>query len=369
MSSRRTSTVVPSYLIARLLLIILVLTAMYFFVGFLVPVLAALIICFASWSFYEKLHGFCRQRSLLSASLATILVIITIIVPLTLVLSLAVEEIRSWIGWLLEANQQGMMTPDWIVNLPRVGSWLELKWNEYLSQPHALGDLITQFNGQQLGNIYRWAVALSGRALDFILALVFMLIFLFFAYRDGAEWIKQLDTVGERVLPNRWQRFSRVVPATVSATVMGMSIVAIGEGLVLGIAYWLAGVPSFFALGVATGFMALIPGGAPLAFTLVSIYLLGSGEMGAAIGLFIWGTIELFIVDKTIRPRLIGGPIKLSFVPTFFGLVGGVQAMGLVGLFIGPVLMALLVAIWREWLHASSEAPVNHYDERSDLSL
>ena len=72
--------------------------------------------------------------------------------------------------------------------------------------------------------------------------------------------------------------------------------------------------------------------------------------MMAGVALFVWGTVELFIVDKTLRPKLVGGPIKLPFLPTFFGLIGGVKTMGFLGLFIGPVLMALLVAIWREWL-------------------
>src|SRR5690606_34677523 len=120
-------------------------------------------------------------------------------------------------------------------------------------------------------------------------------------------------------------RFSRVVPATVSSTVIGMGVIALGEGVILGIAYAIAGVPSPVALGVVTGFMALIPGGAPLAFTLVSLYLFGSGHTVEGIALFIWGSVELFIVDKTLRPRLVGGPIKLPFLPTFFGLIGGVQ--------------------------------------------
>ena len=136
-----------------------------------------------------------------------------------------------------------------------------------------------------------------------------------------------------------------------------MTIIAIGEGLVLGTAYWIAGVPSPVAFGVLTGFMALIPGGAPLSFSLVSLYLVGSGQLWAGVGLFAWGSIELFIVDKTLRPRLVGGPVKLPFLPTFFGLVGGVKTMGIVGLFVGPVLMALLVAIWREWLHSMSAPP------------
>jgi len=103
-------------------------------------------------------------------------------------------------------------------------------------------------------------------------------------------------------------------------------------------------------LGVITGVMALIPGGAPLSFTLVSAYLVANGSFVAGIGLFTWGAVELFIVDKTVRPRLVGGPIKLPFLPTFFGLVGGVKTMGFLGLFIGPVLMALIVSIWREWI-------------------
>lgn len=77
---------------------------------------------------------------------------------------------------------------------------------------------------------------------------------------------------------------------------------------------------------------------------------MGSGNPLAGAALFAWGSIELFIVDKTLRPRLVGGPVKLPFLPTFFGLVGGVTTMGFVGLFIGPVLMALIVALWREWV-------------------
>ena len=183
-----------------------------------------------------------------------------------------------------------------------------------------------------------------------MLTLLFMLIALFFTYRDGEHFAAQVDRLGERILPMRWERISRVVPATISSTVTGMTLIAIGEGVVLGVAYWIAGVPSPVTLGVITGIMALIPGGAPLCFTLVSIYLVSSGSPVAGLALLTWGSVELFIVDKTLRPRLVGGPIKLPFLPTFFGLIGGVKTMGFLGLFIGPVLMALLVAIWREWL-------------------
>lgn len=345
------STILPESVVARWILVLILLVAVYFFIGFLVPVLAALIIAFASWSLYQQLVDSCGGSRTIAAAIATGMVTLGLVIPAVVAFSYAVEEIKGWAGWLVDANRDGLPPPPWIGQLPGVGSWLQDLWIEYLAEPNSLTYIFHLFSGEQLGNISRWVLTLSREALNLLLAMLFMLIALFFIYKDGANLARQLDLVGERILPNRWQRFSRVVPATVSSTVMGMTLIAIGEGVILGVAYWIAGVPSPFALGVLTGFMALIPGGAPLAFTLVSLYLFGTGHTGAAIGLFLWGSIELFIVDKTLRPRLVGGPIKLPFLPTFFGLIGGVKTMGLVGLFVGPVLMALLVAIWREWLH------------------
>lgn len=336
--------------ISKVLLLLILAAGVYFFIGFLVPVLAALIICFASWPVYQKLVKRCGNSTKLAASLALIFIVLCLVVPLTLVFSFAIQEMKVWMKWLLEANQSGAEVPDWIVALPAIGNWLADLWQEYLSQPHQLGHAVTVVSGEHLTGISRMVLSLGWHTAGVLLSILFMLITLFFLYKDGDQLAVQLDTVGERILPARWQRFSRVVPATVSSTVLGMTVIAIGEGVVLGLAYWVAGVPSPVAFGVITGFLALIPGGAPLAFSLISLYLVGIGDVTAGIGLFLWGSIELFIVDKTIRPTLVGGPIKLPFLPTFFGLIGGVKTMGLVGLFVGPVLMALLVAIWREWL-------------------
>lgn len=347
--------VLQAPLIVRTLLLLILAAGAYFLSGFLVPVLAALVIGFASWPLYRRGVALCEGNTALAASLALIVVIGALIVPLTIALHYALQEAGNFIAWLLEANRAGVATPEWIEALPMVGERLAGYWRDHLSEPQALGHWVQIVSGEHLGNIYRTLLSATGNLFRLALTTLFMLITLFFVYKDGARIAAQLDVVGEHILPQRWQRFSRVVPATISATVTGMGLIALGEGVVLGVAYWIAGVPSPVLLGVATGFMALIPGGAPLSFTLVSLYLVGSGNPVAGLGLFAWGSIELFIVDKTLRPRLVGGPVKLPFLPTFFGLIGGVQTMGLVGLFVGPVLMALLVAIWREWLHGMAK--------------
>jgi len=342
--------VLPAYLIARWLLLLVLLAGAYFLSGFLVPALAALIIGLATWPVFQRIARGFGGRTIPAATVALMGVILVLIVPLTLALSYAVQEASNFFAWALAANRHGVAVPAWISSLPVVGARLSVYWQTYLGEPHALGAMVEMVSGEHLGNIYRMVLSATGNAFQLLLNVVFMLITLFFVYKDGDRMIAQLDILGERILPTRWQRFSRVVPATVGSTVTGMSLIAVGEGVVLGLAYWLAGVPSPVLLGVVTGFMALIPGGAPLSFTLVSLYLVGSGHLVAGLALFAWGTIELFIVDKTLRPRLVGGPVKLPFLPTFFGLIGGVKTMGIVGLFVGPVLMALLVAVWREWV-------------------
>lgn len=342
---------IPSISAARWLLVIIVAAGAYFFQGFLVPVLAALVIGFASWPLYSRLLKRIGGNTTLGASLAIVFILAFLVVPIGIAASFTASEVRQWFAWAVEVNHYGAPPPQWIITLPGVGEWLGLQWARYVGTPGAIGEMIQLVSGANIGNIYRAVLAAGNGAFHLLLTLLFMLIALFFVYRNGADFAAQLDLLGERIFPTRWERISRVVPATISSTVTGMTLIAIGEGIVLGLAYWVAGVPSPVTLGVLTGVMALIPGGAPLSFTLVSIYLVASGSPAAGLALFAWGSIELFIVDKTIRPKLVGGPIKLPFLPTFFGLVGGVKTLGFLGLFIGPVLMALLVSIWREWIH------------------
>jgi predicted PurR-regulated permease PerM len=347
--------------IARWLLVAILAAGVYFFHGFLVPVLAALVIGFASWPLYTRLRTALGGRDIWSATIALILVLSFIIVPIVFTTLYAVQEVRLWAAWAIEANRVGPPVPLWIADLPIVGADAAEQWQRHLGHPGGLGELVQAISGSNIGNIYRGLLVVGSSAFQALLTLLFLLITLFFVYRDGDRLVAQLDRLGERVLPDRWERVSRIVPLTISSTVMGMTVIAIGEGIVLGVAYWLAGVPSPVTLGIITGVMALVPGGAPLSFTLVSIYLVASGATVNGIALLVWGSTELFIVDKTLRPKLVGGPIKLPFLPTFFGLIGGVKTMGFLGLFLGPVLMALIVSIWREWVYeAKSPGDVDH---------
>ncbi len=344
------TALIPPISAARWIILLIVLVSIYFFHGFLVPVLAALIIGFASWPLYRHVIALAQGNRTLSASIMIAAIVLFLVVPALFIGSYAVQEIRMLFQWGVATNSQGAPAPEWFATLPLGADWLTGIWDERIGRPGALGELVEGAVGANMLNIYHSILSISGGTLNFLLNLLFAIVALLFVYRDGERIAGQLDKIGQRIFPLRWDRLSRIIPATISSTVAGMTIIAIGEGIVLGIAYWLAGAPSPVLLGIITGVAAMIPGGAPLSFTLVSAYLVASGSPFQGIALLTWGSVELFIVDKTLRPKLVGGPIKLPFLPTFFGLIGGVKTMGFVGLFIGPVLMALLVSMWREWM-------------------
>lgn len=351
------AALIPPLSVARWLVVLVFAVGLYFLRGFLVPVLAATVIGIASWPVYRDILKRLGGNHTLAATVAIVLVLAFIVVPVIMAVSYAIAEIGEWFSWAVETNRVGTPTPEWIAALPGIGEWLNLQWTRHIGHPGAIGELVQIVSGANIGSIYRAVLAAGTGLFHVVLTLLFMMIVLFFVYRDGEGFVAQVDTIGERILPGRWQRMSRVIPAAINSTVTGTTLIAIGEGIVLGIAYWIAGLPSPVTFGVLTGIMALIPGGAPLSVTLASAYLVASGSVVAGLGLLAWGATELFVVDKTLRPKLVGGPIKLPFLPTFFGLVGGVKTMGFLGLFIGPVLMALLFAVWREWLSEVASAP------------
>jgi predicted PurR-regulated permease PerM len=253
---------------------------------------------------------------------------------------------------LAHLNEAGVPVPAWLANLPAIAAEPALKWwNEHLAQPGGINHLMRGTLGDMMphltGAARSWGSTILANALYLFLALLT----LFMLYVHGPAVVRYLDRAGERLLPAHYGMLRRVFPLSVRGTALGLCSVALLEGLVLGIAYALAGAPAPALLGVITGYLALVPGGAPLSFTMVSLLLLGQGHSGAALGLFSWGAVELFMVDKFIRPKLIGQRVNLPFLAVLFGLLGGVSTLGVIGLFVGPFMMAILFG----WLRAGDQ--------------
>ena len=216
------AALIPPLPAARWLLVLVFFAGIYFFHGFLVPVLAALVIGFASWPIYSKLQRNVGGNSTIAATIAITLILAFLVVPITIAVFYTIDEVRQWFTWIVEANRDGAPVPEWMVALPGVGPWIGEQWTKHISTPGSIGALMQVASGANIGNIYRAVLAAGGGAFHLFLTLLFMMIALFFVYRNGEAFAKQVDLLGERILPTRWERISRVVPATISSTVTGI---------------------------------------------------------------------------------------------------------------------------------------------------
>jgi predicted PurR-regulated permease PerM len=173
---------------------------------------------------------------------------------------------------------------------------------------------------------------------------------LFFLYRHGDSVLAQFRGVATRWLGEAARGYIQAVGVTVRAVVFGIVLTALAQGLLAGLGYWVAGVSAPALWGMVTALVSLIPFVGPVVWIGLSLGLLAHGETQAALGLFLWGALVVSWVDNLIRPLVISGPTRIPFLLVFLGVLGGLNAFGLIGLFLGPVLLAVSVAIWREWL-------------------
>jgi len=177
----------------------------------------------------------------------------------------------------------------------------------------------------------------------------FTLLTLFFLFRERPTLTRQMHRAAARAFGSAGERLTRQIVASVHGTVNGLVLVGLGQGVVDGFVYAIAGVGHPTVFGALTALAAIIPFGAPVVFGLVSLLLLAQGALAWAIVVLCTGFAVLFVADHFVRPVLIGGATKLPFIWVLLGILGGVEVWGLLGLFLGPAIMAALILLWREW--------------------
>ena len=141
-SSPARTPLIPSISAARWLLILVVAAGVYFFYGFVVPVLAALVIGFASWPLYRRLLQRVGGNTTVAATIAIILIVTFLITPIVLAVTYTTGEVREWVGWLIHVNRFGEPTPQWISAFPFVGPYLDELWVKYIVSPVSMGEVI-----------------------------------------------------------------------------------------------------------------------------------------------------------------------------------------------------------------------------------
>jgi predicted PurR-regulated permease PerM len=201
------------------------------------------------------------------------------------------------------------------------------------------------------------AAVLAGSVGKNLVKLLLTLTIVFFFYRDGVRLVGEMRHVLVNFLGPKSHGYLAAAGATTRAVVDGILLTALVQGIVAGLGYWVAGRGSPVTLGAVTALVALIPFATPLAWGGADAWLLFHGEVGAAIGIWIWGAAVVSQLDNVVRPLFISSAGAIPFLGVLFGELGGLLAFGLIGLFIGPIVLAIALAVWREWTEHLEQAP------------
>jgi predicted PurR-regulated permease PerM len=268
------------------------------------------------------------------------------IIPLVTVAVQAGREVHGVYDSLAKARTEGIPPPAWLGRLPVGSQEATAWWDENLTNPEDAKALLQRArtsafmsNSGELGANIAHRIVLFG----------FTLLTLFFLFKDGDRLGDQMLRASGRAFGPAGERIGRQMIASVHGTVDGLVLVGLGEGFILGIGYVVAGVPHPTLFGLFTAIAAMVPFGAPLVFGIAALILLVQGMLAWTITILVLGFLVTFVADHFVRPVLIGGATRLPFLWVLLGILGGVETWGLLGLFLGPAIMAALMLLWREW--------------------
>ena len=309
------------------------------------PALAwAAVLAIATWPLRNALAARGMGKTAV-ASLLTLVIGVVLVLPL---IGLGFEVARdggAFVAWVRDVRANGLGTPDWVSHLPFFGDAAAAWWQTNLAPPDAARTL---FGRAETSGILTFTRTLGIEVASRLTILVFTLLALFFLYRDGSGVVDEAKAIAHRVFGPPGEHLGKNAVAAVRGTVNGLVLVGLVEGVLLGIAYVIAGLPHAALLGLITGVLATVPFGAPVIFVGCALALLVEGKTAAAIAILVFGSVIVFVADHFVRPILIGSSTRLPFLWVLLGIFGGLETFGLIGLFLGPAIMSVLVAMWRE---------------------
>jgi predicted PurR-regulated permease PerM len=313
---------------------------------FLSALIWAAVLCFSTWPIYTWFEGLLGGRRTPAALLMTLLVAAVVVAPFAILVATLADSVATVAQAVNRLLEQGPPAPPaWVAELPFIGERLALYWQGLAYNAPAFLVELTKL----IRPATDIAVA-SGAVLGVgLLELVLSVFIAFFFYRYGRQIAASARGSSERIGGTRARHLLLVAGSTVTGVVYGVIGTAIAQGLLAGLGFWIAGVPQALLLGFITFLLSFVPAAPPLVWGSVALWLFFQGEVGWSIFVAGWGLLLVSSIDNLLRPYLLTQANSLPVLLSFFGFLGGILAFGFIGVFLGPVLLAVGYSLFLEW--------------------
>jgi predicted PurR-regulated permease PerM len=313
---------------------------------FITGILFAAVICSSTWPLYLRLRRMVRGESTVAALLMAMALVVLVIVPLAVLAGSLAGSFGNAVDWAKARIEAGPIElPGWVVTLPLIGSAADEYWHRLVGSREEVLALVRRLL-EPARAFFIAAGAILGQGL---LQMTLTAFVAFFFYRDGEAIMARIRTGMSRLVGGFGGNIVDTVRNTSDGVVYGMLGTAIAQGLVAGIGFAIASVPAAVLLGAATFVLSLVPMGPPLVWGGAAIWLFSEGRTGWAIFMVLYGALVVSSIDNFLKPILISRGASLPLVLVLLGVFGGVIAFGFVGIFLGPVFLAVGYALLLRW--------------------
>ena len=312
---------------------------------FLKPIAWSAVIVVTSWPLYRRLRSALSQNSLAASLLMTILVATVIGLAVAPILVGLAREVESSLRALREQLMHDELNLPF-EKIPVIGAKFDSDFNALVSDKAALADMFSSYRDRVTGIL---AIAAKG-ALSSLFTFIGTLFVSFFFFRDGEILVLRLKQALLHIGGQRMEEIVRATHATLQGAVYGMLMTALVQGVLAGIGYYVAGAPVPLLLGFATMILSFIPFGTPLIYLPAALIVAMNGNVIAGALLAGWGVGVVSVADNFLRPYFLSQSTQMPIALSVMGVLGGIMTFGLLGLFLGPVIVAIVLVLWREWL-------------------
>lgn len=315
---------------------------------FLSALLVAGVLAIATWPLYRRVHEGLGGRSTWAAALMMLMILVLVVIPITLLAGALTDQLPALVTMVKGWFSEGIRVPEQLKSIPLVG---ERIYDQLivLSTDRAQMGALAQKALEPAGKLSVAFVRMLG---DGILQLLLVTFIVFFYYRDGHRVAELIRRIAGRISGEMSGEVLDIIVGTTRSVFIGIVGTAAAQGLVAFIGFLIAGVPGAFLLGVGTFVLSVVPMGPVLLWGGAAMWLYFHDETGWAIFMLIWGAVVISSIDNFLKPLLIARGSTLSLGLIFLGVLGGVLAFGFIGVILGPVLLALGVALGRAWITA-----------------
>ena len=340
-------------LLGLVLLIAIVLAVLAIMAPFMAAIIWAVILVSATWKPFQWLSARLGNRDTLAATLIVSALLLFILVPLLVASVDFAQQLTHLARTIPEQVQAGLPElPNWISGLPLIGEWLATQWLALQNQDYQVLNQLKGMVAPAAKIMLSMASALGGGLMMLLLSLLIAGLL----YAEGERLHRWVIAFSHRVAGPAGENLLRISNSTIRGVVYGFIGAAVAQGALAWFGLAISGVPNAMSVGLLVCLVSVIPGGPPLVGFIAAYWLFKQGEMVWAGFLVAWFLLVVGTIDNVVKSLVIGrnSPLPISLI--LFGVIGGAIAFGMLGVFLGPTLLALFYTLVRSWVNKSQSA-------------